>query len=126
MTKGVLEHVNLTSRDPDRLAQLFIDLFGWHVRWQGPSLMGGRTVHVGDDDRYLAIYTRHGTDHDDEDFKKGRPLNHVGFVVDDLDAVEAKVRAAGLEPWGHDDYDPGRRFYFYDFDGTEFEMVSYA
>ncbi len=36
------------------------------------------------------------------------------------------MKAAGLEPFGHDDYDPGRRFYFFDDNGIEFEVVSYA
>ena len=53
------------------------------------------------------------------------PLNHVGLVVDDLDAAEAVVIAAGLEPFSHADYEPGRRFYFFDWDGIEFELVSY-
>ncbi len=126
MTTAFVEHVNLTVRDPARLAQLMIDLFGWHIRWQGPSQLGGETIHVGTDDCYLAIYTDPQKKYGDENFVKGRPLNHVGIVVDDLDAVEAKVAAAGLKPWGHDDYDPGRRFYFYDFDGIEFEVISYA
>ena len=52
--------------------------------------------------------------------RKGRPLNHVGLLVDDLDAAEEVVRAHGFEPWGHDDYEPGRRFYFFDWDGIEF------
>ena len=34
--------------------------------------------------------------------------------------------SAGLEPFGHDNYDPGERFYFFDWDGIEFEVVSYA
>jgi len=58
--------------------------------------------------------------------KKGRPLNHVGLLVDDLDAAERVVREYGFEPWGHDDYEPGRRFYFFDWDGIEFEVVSYS
>ena len=58
-------------------------------------------------------------------FAKGRPLNHIGVEVDDLAAVETKVIAAGLRPFGHDDYDPGRRFYFLDPDGIEYEIVSY-
>jgi catechol 2,3-dioxygenase-like lactoylglutathione lyase family enzyme len=53
-------------------------------------------------------------------------LNHVGVVVEDLDATEAKVRAAGFAPHSHADYEPGRRFYFHDRDGIEFEVVSYA
>jgi glyoxylase I family protein len=36
------------------------------------------------------------------------------------------VKAEGLEPFGHADYQPGRRFYFLDADGIEFEVVSYG
>ena len=38
---------------------------------------------------------------------------------------KARVVAAGLRPFGHDNYDPGRRFYFLDPDGIEYEIVSY-
>jgi len=61
-----------------------------------------------------------------EVFMKGRPLNHIGVQVDDLDATEARVIAAGLLPFSHADYEPGRRFYFLDPDGIEYEVVSYA
>lgn len=126
MTTGTLEHVNITVTDPQRSADLFNTLFGWHIRWEGPSMLGGRTIHVGSQDQYLAVYTSEDVEAADPDFRKGVPLNHVGVVVDDLDAVEEKVKAAGLEPFGHDDYDPGRRFYFFDWNGIEFEVVSYA
>ena len=39
-------------------------------------------------------------------------LNHLGITVDDLDATEARVTAAGFVPRSHADYEPGRRFYF--------------
>ena len=71
------------------------------------------------EDHYIALHTGRG------DFAKGQPLNHIGVEVDSLDAVEAKVVAAGLTPFGHDNYEPGRRFYFLDPDGIEFEVVSY-
>ena len=125
MTAPFIEHVNITVRDPDRSAALIGDLFGWHVRWSGPSLNAGRTVHVGDDRFYLALYTPKGGA-TDATFAKGQPLNHIAIVVDDLDALEARVVAAGLVPFSHGDYEPGRRFYFLDYDGTEFEAVSYA
>ena len=32
----------------------------------------------------------------------------------------------GYEPFSHADYEPGRRFYFLDRDGIEFEVISYA
>ena len=40
--------------------------------------------------------------------------------------IEARVSAAGLIPFNHGDYEPGRRFYFLDPDGIEYEVVSYA
>jgi len=126
MPEPRIEHVNVTVSDPDRAARLMAALFGWHVRWQGPARSGGRTIHVGSDDHYIALYSGHGVAYTADDFAKGRPLNHIGVEVDDLAAIEAKVVAAGLKPFGHDDYDPGRRFYFLDPDGIEYEVVSYV
>ena len=75
-------------------------------------------------DFFLASHVNTG-DHVTGDFAKGNPLNHVAFTVDDLDAAEKVVTFYGLKPFGHDDYEPGRRFYFFDWDGIEFEVVSY-
>ena len=119
MQPAALEHVNITVSDPTRTAAMLSDLFGWKIRWEGPAKMGGRTIHVGTDDTYLAVYTNGSAP------KMGR-LNHVGVVVDDLDAVEARVVTAGYQTHSHGDYEPGRRFYFNDHDGIEFEIVSYV
>ncbi|QLC21899.1 VOC family protein [Parasphingopyxis sp. CP4] len=126
MKTGRIEHVNITVTDPQRSAQLMEDLFGWKIRWEGPSMLGGHTIHVGSEEDYLALYTNDDVQAADQKFSKSRPLNHVGVVVDDLDAVEEQVVAAGLTPFSHDDYEPGRRFYFFDWNGIEFEVVSYA
>ncbi len=123
-----LEHVNFTVKDPDATAAMLGDLFGWRVRWSGTAIHGGRTVHVGTDDDYLALYTGPGNDPQagaDTSYTRLAGLNHVGVVVDDLEAVEARVAARGFAPHGHADYEPGRRFYFRDGDGVEFEVVSY-
>lgn len=120
-----IEHVNVTVSDPERAARLMETIFGWQVRWQGPSQHGGRTVHVGSPDHYVALYTPRDEAPSEDDFVKGRPLNHIGVEVDDLDGVEARVAAAGLVPFSHGDYEPGRRFYFLDPDGIEYEVVSY-
>jgi catechol 2,3-dioxygenase-like lactoylglutathione lyase family enzyme len=125
MALARIEHVNLTVRDPDRTAQLLQSIFGWHVRWQGPSMGGGRTVHVGTNDHYVALYTAPNAAYTDDQFIKGRPFNHVALEVDDVDETEGKVIAAGLTPFSHGDYEPGRRFYFLDPDGIEYEVVSY-
>ena len=126
MPKGHIEHANLSVTDPERSANLFKQLLGWEERWRGPSQSHGNTIHVGDAGNgatYLALYTG---DHVKGDYTKGQPLNHVGLVVDDLAAAEEVVTQAGLKPFGHDNYDPGERFYFFDWDGIEFEIVNYS
>ena len=123
MPQGFLEHVNITVSDPERTSALLQQLCGWHERWRGPAINDGWTIHVGSKRDYLAIYTTGAPVA--ERFAKGVPLNHVGLVVDDLAAAEQVVIAAGLEPFNHMDYEPGRRFYFFDWDGIEFELVSY-
>ena len=120
-----IEHVNVTVTDPARTAKLMEALFGWHIRWQGAARNGGHTIHVGSDDHYVALYTGRDVDYTADDFAKGRPLNHIGVEVDDLDGTEARVVEAGLRPFSHDNYVPGRRFYFLDPDGIEYEVVSY-
>ena len=124
MPTGHLEHVNITVSDIERSAALLQRLCGWHIRWRGPSMLGGETIHVGGEHDYIAVYTK-GAPVAGR-FAKGQPLNHVGLLVDDLDAAERVVEEAGLTPFNHMDYEPGRRFYFFDWDGIEFEVVSYA
>ena len=123
MPHGNIEHVNITVTDPERSATLFADLLGWKERWRGPSKLGGKTIHVGDEADYLAIYTHDGAK---GGYAKGAPLNHVGLQVDDLAAAQAVVVEKGLVPFNHGEYDPGPdSFYFLDWDGIEFEVVSY-
>lgn len=104
----MLEHVNLTVSDPERSSALLQKMMGWRERWRGAAQNGGWTIHVGSRDNYVALYTDLQTE---KSFSKGEPLNHVGLLVDDLTEAERIVVEAGLEPFGHADYEPGRRFY---------------
>lgn len=128
MGNAKLEHINITVQDPRAVALRLCQLFGWKIRWEGQSMNDGTTVHVGLDQAYVALYTHAGVggpaggDH----YAQQAAMNHIGVVVEDLEAVEERVRAAGLEPHSHADYEPGRRFYFDDPEGIEFEVVSYA
>lgn len=123
MSEAALEHVNVTTSSAEETARLMCEAFGWRIRWQGPAKLGGHTIHVGSDGSYVALYTP------PEDLKQapgeGQP-NHIGVLVGDLEATEIKIRAAGYKPYSHADYEPGRRFYFRDRGGVEFEVVSYA
>lgn len=124
-----LEHVNITVPNPKATAQTLIDLFDWHIRWEGEAMDGaGYTVHVGNDDDYLALYSGSGPlEEMDEDksYHLRGGLNHIGIVVDDLEAAEKRVKDHGYKAGSHYDYEPGRRFYFDDNDGIEFEVICY-
>jgi catechol 2,3-dioxygenase-like lactoylglutathione lyase family enzyme len=128
MSAGMVEHVNFTASDPKATAAWLCEVFGWHVRWSGPSIHGGTTYHVGNDANYLAIYSPARTIEKEKagSYNVKGGLNHIGIVVDDLAAIERKVLDAGFMPHSHADYEPGRRFYFNDRDGIEFEVVTYA
>lgn len=127
MTKSVLEHVNITVTDAEKTAAWLGDVFGWHIRWQGASKNGGHSIHVGNDAQYIVAYQPPvaASDNAANDTQRGW-LNHIGVVVDDLDATEALVKAVGYAAFNHGDYEPGRRFYFLDHDGIEWEVVSYG
>ncbi len=125
-SRSFLEHVNVTVTNPGATAELYIGLFGWKVRWSGKGIHDGNVIHVGDDDSYVALYSLGGDCNKGNTYITVGGLNHLGVVVDDLDAVEEKVKAAGFETRNHADYDPGRRFYFDDPDGIEIEVVSYS
>ncbi len=126
MTSATLEHVNVTVSDPAKTAACLCDLFGWHIRWQGDAKDNGFTIHVGSEDSYVAVYTRKTPASSGVNTYSTRGgLNHIGVVVDHLDAVEARVMKAGYTPHSHGNYEPGRRFYFHDDDNIEFEVVSY-
>jgi catechol 2,3-dioxygenase-like lactoylglutathione lyase family enzyme len=126
MTQIFIEHVNITVSDPHRTAKVFMQIFDWHIRWQGPAINNGWTIHVGDDQSYLALYRPQKDQDEALSHKKALPLNHIGLVVDDLDQIERRVIAQGFTPFSHGDYDPGRRFYFFDHDGIEYEIISYT
>jgi len=122
-----LEHVNITVSDPHRSAAMMLAVFGWKIRWEGKAIHGGYTIHVGSETDYIAFYKPpNGATKGAESYFSLNGLNHVALVVDDLDSVEALVIKHGFETENHANYEPGRRFYFHDHDGVEFEIASYA
>ena len=128
MTTGLLEHINMTVSVPDKTARMLCDLFGWHIRWSGDSIHNGRSVHVGTDTHYVAVYSRDDTiaSQTNESYRHIGAINHLGILVDDLAAAEKRVLEFGIKTHSHQVYEPGARFYFHDSDNIEYEVVSYA
>jgi catechol 2,3-dioxygenase-like lactoylglutathione lyase family enzyme len=128
MSKAILEHINMTVSDPDKTAGMLSDLFGWNVRWSGDSIHGGRSVHVGNESDYVALYSvgKPRALDENENYRLAGAVNHLGILVDDLAAAEKRILEYGIKTHSHQTYEPGSRFYFHDHDGIEYEVVSYA
>lgn len=122
-----LEHANITVADAANTAAWLGRAFGWRIRWEGSAMNGtGYTVHVGSGDDYLALYEpRNSKEGARADYASQGQLNHIGLVVADLAVAEKAVLAEGYEPHSHQAYEPGSRFYFYDENKIEFEIVAY-
>ena len=126
MTASYLEHVNVTVKNPLETAQALCDIYGWKIRWQGSAIHDGFSVHVGSDDHYIALYNKADISAPKKDtYSTLSGLNHIAIVVDDLEAIEARVKALGYEPHSHGDYEPGKRFYYRDENEIEFEVANY-
>jgi catechol 2,3-dioxygenase-like lactoylglutathione lyase family enzyme len=123
---AILEHANYTVSDVHKTAKWMQSLFDWHIRWEGPSLDGGHSLHIGTDTQYLALYQpATPTEPKTSSYSTRGGLNHIAVVVDDIAAMEQRVKAQGFTPGSHADYEPGRRFYFHDDDNIEYEVVQY-
>jgi len=127
MPQSFLEHVNMTVSDTAKTAEMLCKIFDWKIRWEGEAIHGGYSMHVGSKDSYVAIYSGNNpTTPKEVSYDMIGGLNHIAVVVDDLDAVEKRVRDAGFDTHSHANYEPGRRFYFDDHDGIGVEVISYA
>lgn len=123
-----LEHANLHVRDVDEMIRFLRTAFpDFQVRGQGLGWSGARWVHVGSDDVYLAL--SQATQAPAEPWKPyaGKPgLNHLGFEVDDAQALRARMLEAGyLESTVANSHPHRTRVYFHDSEGNDWEFVEY-
>lgn len=121
-----LEHANLSVTDVDATARFIITAVPeFAVRGEGQDSAGRLWRHVGNQDFYIALQAV-GTNPGREPYGDSAGLNHLGWEVDDLEALEHRMREAGLKPNTRADGHPARRrTYFYDPDGNDWEFVQY-
>jgi catechol 2,3-dioxygenase-like lactoylglutathione lyase family enzyme len=123
-----LDHANLSVRDLEGTIRfLQTALPELRIRGEGRAWGGGRWVHVGNDDAYLALSEASAQPAEAWVPYSGKPgTNHLGFEVDDAEAVRARLRAAGYEDTTVPNAHPYRkRVYFHDADGNDWEFVQY-
>lgn len=124
-----LEHVNLVVNDIDAELAFYRAAFPhWRVRERQQGSWSGKPrtwVHFGDDYQYLAFGDNgEGENRDLAGHTPG--LAHVAFVTHNLDALVARLRAAGFDPDKDGAHEPHRRnIYYIDPAGFEVEFVEY-
>ena len=119
-----IEHANITVSDVEASTRFYLHLMGGQVRWEGRNGAGRRAAHIGDDRTYLSLFEAENPGTAPENYAV-TGFNHLGFEVDDLDNYRQTLLEMGVQIKGEEDYDPGRRLYFYDPDGIEIELVEY-
>ena len=124
-----LEHANITVRDVDEAIRFIQTAMPeWKVRADVISEEGNcrRWVHLGTGTNYIAIEDRGATEKGPHIAYVHPGVNHLGFVVDNLDTVAKRLTEEGYTEGSSSLDNPNRkRIYFYDDDGNEYEFVEY-
>ena len=123
-----LEHANLCVSDIDGMIMfLQTALPDFIIRHDEPDNYGDRWVHIGNDKTYIAL--NNSTQKDSSDWipysgKLG--VNHLGYMVDSVEQVRSRLRAAGyIESTVENNHLFRKRLYFYDSEGRDWEFVEY-
>ena len=121
-----LEHANLSVVHTDAMERFLCAAFpDFRRRGGGVDSRNRPWRHVGNDDFYIALQTV-PNNLDRTPYSDDAGLNHLGWEVDDLDALVIRLAVAGFEPnMSADDHPARNRRYFYDPDGTDWEFVEY-
>ena len=128
MTK--IEHVNITVPDIDEAIRFFsIVAPDFKVRRDEVAQDGYRWAHIANDDCYFALQESHPGAKPEKPRTPYRNygMNHIGLVVENLEEIEGKLRAAGYQRSIDAPIEKyRRRRYFLDRFGFEWELVEYS
>ena len=122
-----MEHANLHVRHFDEAVRFLKTAFpDFEVRSDGTN-DGLRWMHIGNDDTYIALNeTKQSRDENQAPYNGKPGVNHLGFEVDDVEALRERLAAAGFRDSTYPNSHPHRkRVYFYDADGNDWEFVQY-
>ncbi len=123
-----LEHANLCVRDIDGMAAFLSTAFPeFSVRGQGKTIFGSRWMHIGTAETYIALQQSSAEPAEEWVPYSQKPgTNHLGYEVDDVEALRERLRAAGYQDSTVPNSHPHRRrVYFHDPEGNDWEFVEY-
>ena len=122
-----LEHANLCVRDI-KATIAFLNVAFPDFRLRGEGVKNGvRWAHYGLDETYMALMQSTNEPQQRWIPHAGLPgVNHLAYVVDDVDALHARLTAAGYKNTTPPNNHPYRkRVYFNDPDGNDWEFLQY-
>ena len=92
-----LEHANLCVSDIDGIIKfLQTALPDFVIRHDETGADSDRWVHIGNDKTYIALNNSTQNDSSDWTPYSGKPgVNHLGYMVDNVEQVRSRLRAAG-------------------------------
>ncbi len=123
-----LEHANMEVVDVDGMIRFLKTAFpDFRIRHEGVNPRGQRWVHIGTDETYVALTAATDTERKQREPYSGQPrVNHLGYEVDDVDSLHARLLAAGYRESTPPNAHPHRkRIYFNDAEGNDWEFVQY-
>ncbi|GJL95784.1 MAG: glyoxalase [Hyphococcus sp.] len=124
-----LEHANLVLTDIEPTLEFLKLAFPqWRIRGEGKSEWYGkprRWVHFGDDDTYITLNDHgEGKQRDLKGYSPG--LAHLGFSVEGVEAIAARLTEAGyIVTHNGEDHPHRKNIYYREPDGLEIEFVEY-
>lgn len=126
MNSIYLEHANITVNSIDASVHFFTTAFPHFTVRGGGTSNGRRWIHLGDENTYVALNEpTEGKMNISKDYL-GSGINHIGFVVSNVDEIAERLLAAGFKRDYPKQVEQFRiRDYFADADGNEFEFVQY-
>jgi catechol 2,3-dioxygenase-like lactoylglutathione lyase family enzyme len=128
----ILEHANITVESVKESIKFLEAAFPEStIRGEG-HLHGdaslGRWVHFGTDTFYVALQENATNSPRSDVTYEHDGINHIGFVVEELDALLSRMRDRGYElspASAMEDHPHRRRAYLFDGNGVEWEFVEY-
>lgn len=118
------EHINLACKNLNVTVSFYQTLFpDWRVRAEGEN-QGDRWLHFGNDHFYLALNEAPSQERVHQLYEN-IGINHVGFVINDGDAMKALLDAHHIEYYTLSAPETRHRLYVTDPDGNEIELVEY-
>ena len=122
-----LEHANIAVGDIDEMTRFLCSAFpDFEVRGGGDN-KGSRWRHVGNQDTYIALSEATREPAERWTPYSGKPgVNHLGYEVDDVDALRARMTSAGYRDTTiSNEHTYRKRVYFNDAEGNDWEFVQY-